>query len=102
MADLLKPYIGKSGYHLSSSAMFVQAVDDLRLLVSLDIVLLFTKVPLEPLLKLLNSLFPLEVVKLFEFHLLYVFNGQVFEQTEGAVMGSLLFPMVADFFNRGF
>lgn len=72
LAGLLKPFGGKGEFHGVNSAAFVESLDSLRLtsgdlLVSLDIVSLFPKVPLGPTFRLLGPLFLPEVANLFCF-----------------------------------
>lgn len=69
------------------------------LLVSLDVVTLFTWVQLEATLELLEPLFPFATVKLFKFvsrSTYFSFEGQFYEQFDEVSMGSPLSPVVAD------
>lgn len=70
------------------------------LLISLDVVSLFARVPLKPISELLTPLFPEATVKLFEYILqstYFTYNGCFYEQVEGVAMGSPLSSVIADF-----
>lgn len=89
--------------------MFVEALDSIilpsgDLLVSLDVVSLFTRVPLETMLSLLEPLFPTEVVDLFRFVIssAYFVVGGKYEQVEWVAMGSPLSPIIVDFYMEAF
>lgn len=66
---------------------------------------LFTRVPLEETLLLLEPLFPPPVVELFKFALrstYFLFNGKFFEPVDGVAMGPPLSPVVANFYMEAF
>lgn len=59
LASLLKLFLGKTDFHVKNSATLAQSLDEVQissedLLFSLDVVFLFTRVPLEPTLALLE------------------------------------------------
>lgn len=65
----------------------------MNMLVSLDIVALFTSVPLEVTLELLMLYFPAATVKIFEFMLKFTYfsyRGDFYEKGEGVAIGSPL------------
>lgn len=72
------------------------------LLVNLDIVFHFTRVPLKPILELLESCFVGLVVALFQYVLRTTYflyqEDKFYEQCEGVSMGSPLSPIIADFY----
>lgn len=68
----------ETDYHLTNSAMFVELLQSLKLspsdvLVSLNVVYLFTKVPLDPTLRLQETLFPSVEMELFKFVLCSIY-----------------------------
>jgi hypothetical protein len=69
-------------------------------MVSFDIVLLFTKVPIRKAMDLLGCHFKEDVLGLF-CHVLttsyFIFNGQFYGQTDGVAMGSPLSPAIENF-----
>jgi hypothetical protein len=74
-------------------------------MVSFDVVLLFTNVPIEDSLKLLGLHFEDDVLALFQHTLTsmyFCFDGQYYEQTDGVAMGSPLSPVIANFFMEDF
>jgi len=74
-------------------------------MVSLDVVFLFTEVPIVDSLELLSHHFEDDVLALF-IHVLtstyFCFNGQFYEQTDGVAMGSPLSLVTANFFMEDF
>jgi hypothetical protein len=85
---------------------FIDTIHTLRagprdILVSFDVVSLFTMVPTEEALRLLSRHFDEAILRLFR-HVLtssfFSFNGQFYEQTEGVAMGSPLSPAIANYF----
>jgi hypothetical protein len=89
---------------------FINTITSLRagpedILVSFDVVSLFTMVPNVEALRLLSRHFDKGILRLFR-HVLtssfFRFNGQFYEQTNGVAMGSPLSPLIADFFMENF
>lgn len=71
LASLLKPFVSKTKAYANNSASFMVDIDLLVLsptyiMVILDLVYLFSSVPVEPTLELLNQLFADPVVDLFK------------------------------------
>jgi hypothetical protein len=70
-------------------------------MVSLDIVSLFTKVPIRETMDLLRCHFEEDVLGLFR-HVLttsyFTFNGQFYGQTDGVAMDSPLPPVIPNFY----
>ena len=116
LAKILKPLVGKSPHHINSIQDFVEQVKHITLvpgecLSSYDVSALFTSVPIDPVLKVIKDLLVKDstlkdrtnmcvedIVLLLEFclkHTYFSFQGQFFEQVEGAAMGSPVSPIVA-------
>ncbi|GJQ72309.1 hypothetical protein Trydic_g3398 [Trypoxylus dichotomus] len=75
------------------------------ILVSFDVVSLFTKVPLIDTLRYIAALFPLDITQLFKHCLTtsyFVWDGSFYEKTDGITMGSPLSPVVANLFMERF
>lgn len=90
--------MGKCPHHIRNSLDFVKRLDSFRLdesdiMVSFDVVSLFTRVPLRESLELISQKFDEKTTELFR-HVLtstyFLFNGEYYEQTEGVAMGSTL------------
>jgi hypothetical protein len=75
------------------------------MMVSFDVVSLFTNVPIEDSIQLLSKHFEQSTLALFK-HVLtstyFSFDGQFYEQTDGVAMGSPLSPVIANFFMEDF
>lgn len=71
------------------------------LLVSFDVTSLFTWILLEAALELLQPLFPSTVIGILQFafrFIYFLYDGWYYEQTDGIVMGSPLYPMIANIY----
>ena len=123
LARILKPLVGLSEHHIHNTIDFVQQIKEVKLkkeesLVSYDVTALFTSVPIPPVLKIIEekleedkdlprrtNMNTRHIIKLLEFCLrstYFVFQGQHFEQVEGAAMGSPLSPIVANIYMEHF
>jgi hypothetical protein len=75
------------------------------MLVSFDVVSMFTKVPVKETMDLLGHHFEENTLALF-LHVLstsyFTFNGEFYRQTDGVAMGSPLSPVIANFFMEDF
>ena len=117
LVKILKPLVGKSPHHINSTQDFVEQVKHItqvpgECLSSYDVSALFTSVPIDPALKIIKDLSvkdPIlkdrtvigidDIILLLEFCLkntYFSFQGQFFEQVEGAAMGSPVSPIVAN------
>ncbi|XP_049792346.1 uncharacterized protein LOC126199468 [Schistocerca nitens] len=104
------PHVGKTDTYIKRSGHFIDKLKKLKLapndiLVSFDVVSLFTKVPLSDALEHIGSMFPQDIKKLFHACLTtsyFTWNGDFYEQLEGVAMGSPLSPVVANFFMEQF
>ena len=119
LAKILKPLVGTSPHQINSTQDFVEQVRHINLvpgecLSSYDVSALFTSVPIDPALKIIKNLLLKDptlkhrtvmgiddIILLLEFCLkntYFSFQGQFFEQVEGAAMGSLVSPIVANLY----
>ena len=118
LAKILKPLVGKSPHHITSTQDFVEQAKQIKLepgecLSSYDVSALFTSVPIDPALNIIKDLFDkdttlkernvMEVsdIILLEFRLkntYFSFQDQFYEQVEGAAMGSPVSPIVANLY----
>jgi hypothetical protein len=96
LAGLLGQLTGNSPHHVQDSGQFIQILDTIKLqpgdlMVSFDIVSLFTNVPINDSLKLLSQHFQNDLLALFK-HVLtsayFSFDNEYYEQTDGVAMGS--------------
>ena len=119
LAKILKPLVGKSPHHINSTQDFVEQVIHITLapgecLSSYDVSALFTSVPVDPALNIIKDLLVKDhtlkertvmevsdIILLLEFCLentYFSFQDQFYEQVEGAAMGSLVSPIVANLY----
>lgn len=98
LAGILRPHLDHTEAFVKYSATLAQTLHVVvltpqDLLVSLDVVSLFTQVPLQPTTEVLSGLFSEMIVKLFKYVLwstYFTYNGQLYEQMDGVAMGSPL------------
>ena len=119
LAKILKPLVGKSPHHINSTQDFVEQAKHFKLeagecLSSYDVSALFTSVPIDPALNIIKDLSVKDntlkertvmevedIILLLEFCLkntYFSFQGQFYEQVEGAAMGSPVSPIVANLY----
>ena len=119
LAKILKPLVGKSPHHITSTQDFVEQARHIKLepgecLSSYDVSVLFTSVPIDPALNIIKDLLDKDttlkertvmevgdIILLLEFCLkntYFSFQGQFCEQVEGAAMGSPVSPIVANLY----
>ena len=112
LAKILKPLVGKSPHHITSTQDFVEQAKHIKLepgecLSSYDVSALFTSVPIDPALNIIkdlldkdNTLKERTVMEVGDIILLleFSFQGQFYEQVEGAAMGSPVSPIVANLY----
>ena len=119
LAKILKPLVGKSPHHINSTQDFVEQAGQFKLepgecLSSYDVSALFTSVPIDPALNIIKDLLDKDttlkertvmevgdIILLLEFCLkntYFSFQGQFYEQVEGAAMGSPVSPIVANLY----
>ena len=110
LSHLLQPHIGKTSSYIRDSAHFIEKINQLKiddndLLVSFDVVSLFTKVPINDTLQHIEQLFSPDITSLYRQCLstsYFQWNKEFYEQTDGVAMGSPLSPVVANFFMEKF
>ena len=119
LAKILKPLVGKSPHHINSIQDFVEQVKHTTLapskcLSSYAVSALFTSVPVDPALIIIKDLLEKDhtlkertvlavsdIILLLEFCLkntYFSFQGQFYEQAEGAAMGSPVSHIVANLY----
>ena len=123
LAKILKHLVGMSAHHVHNTRDFVQQIKDVRLkqgecIISYDVTALFTSVPINPVLKIIKHRLANDhelhkrttmsvtcIINLLEFCLnstSFLYQGQFYQQIEGAAMGSPLSPIVANIFMEKF
>ncbi|XP_046382277.1 uncharacterized protein LOC124153222 [Ischnura elegans] len=114
VANTLQKYVGNTSSHVKNLAHFVEIIRDLTIekediIVSLDVVSLFTNVPIadsvDIVKKLTSSGIPKDFPKLVEHCLkntFFLWNSCFYEQTDGAAMGSPQSPVMANLFMEDF
>jgi hypothetical protein len=106
LTGLLSPFVRQTAHHIKNSEAFIQKLNTINLqetdiLVSFDIFLLFTKVPLEDTLQMLSQHFHNQAVSLFRQVLTttyILYDGAFYDQTDGVAMGSPLAPVIANYY----
>ena len=114
LGKILKPLVGKSPHHINSTQGFVEQAKHFKLepgqcLSSYDVSALFTSVPIDPAFNIIKDLFDKDttlkertvmgvgdIILLLEFCLknnYFSFQGQFYEQVEGAAMAPQLAPL---------
>jgi len=110
LAGILSQLTGNSAHHVKNSLLFIQILECLRvqpedLMVSFNMLSLFTNFPTVDSLELLSHHFEDYVQALFQ-HVLtskyLCFDGQFYEQTGGIAMGSPLSTVIPNFFMENF
>ena len=123
LARILKPLVGTSIHHVHNTRHFIEQIKDVRLkdgesIMSYDVTSLFTSVPIKPTLEIIQqrltedpdlhnrtSMNIQQIINLLEFCLnstSFMFQGQFYQQMEGAAMGSPLSPIIANIFMEHF
>jgi hypothetical protein len=109
LAGLLGSQLGQLQHHVKNSKEFVHTLDTLcispeDILLSFNIISLFTRAPLKDALNLLIRRFNEDMI-LFHHVLtssIFCFNGQFHEQISGVAMGLPLSPVIANFYMEAF
>ena len=115
--------VGNSIHHVNNSQEFAEETRNIKLergecLTSFDVTAPYTSIPVTDALEVIKrrleqdtglprrTTWPSEnILKLLEFCLVntyFLFNGQFFEQTKGAAMGSPVSPFVANIYMEAF
>ncbi len=119
LADLLQPLFGLTIHHCKNSKDFVDSMNGIQLeddevLVSFDVVSLFTNTPIQETLDIVKErlqndktlkertlLDVDDIIELLKFVLnttYFSFRGQIYQQKFGAAMGSPVSPIIANIF----
>ena len=119
LGKIIKPLVGKSPHHITSTQDFVEQAKCIKLepgecLSSYDVSAMFTSVPIDPALNIIKDLLDKDntlkertvmevgdIILLLEFCLkntYFSFQGQFYEQVEGAAMGSPVSLIVASLY----
>ena len=123
LSKILKPLVGRSIHHVKNNQEFIQSlqdstVDEEDCMMSFDVKSLFTSIPIQPTLTIIKKLLEEDTslhqrtsmaVKhinwLLEFCLTntyFSFQGKLYEQKDGAAMGSPISPIAANIFMEDF
>ena len=123
LAKILKPLVGLSSHHVHNTKDFIDHIKEVRMrpgesFISYNVTSLFTSVPIQPVLNIIHQRLTTDqnlknrtsmtinhIINLLEFCLnstSFVFQGQYYQQMEGAAMGSPLSPIVANIFMEQF
>ena len=123
LARILKPLVGTSSHHVQNTRDFIDQIKEVRLkdgesIISYDVTSLFTSVPIKPTLDIIQqrltkdqdlhkrtNMTIQQITSLLEFCLKstsFMFQGQYYQQMEGAAMGSPLSPIIVNIFMEHF
>ena len=106
LATLLQTHIGQTSSYIKVSGHFISKISTLKRdprdrLISFDVVSLFTKVPINDTVTLIQQIFPEDIKTLFQHCLMtsyFQWYNEFYEQTDGVAMGSPLSPVIANFY----
>ena len=117
LSKVLKPLVGKSPHHIQGTGDFVSRAKGLTLLLgecltSYDVTSLFTSVPIDPALNIINDLWEndeklndrtvlsiqniIELLGFCLYNTYFSFQNKFYEQVEGVAMGSPINPIVSN------
>ena len=123
LANILSPLTGKSEFTVTNSAHFVSTISsetirDNEIMVSFDVESLFTNVPIDaavqaalqrlendPSLADRTTLTPAQIADLLTFVMrstYFQYNGSIYEQKDGAAMGSPVSAVIANLYMESF
>jgi len=110
LASKLRPLVGLIESFVKDSSSFVKEIKGIKLdpgdmLVSFDVVSLYTYIPIKEAIDVINHLTDPDTACLVEICLtstFFSFEGEFFEQRCGVAMGSPLSPVVANIFMEDF
>ena len=123
LARILKPLVGMSTHHLQNTKDFIQQLKEVKLqqdetIISYDVKALFTSVPIQPVLNIIKnklendqqlqqrtSMSVSQITSLLEYCLrstYFAFQGEYYEELEGAAMVSPLSPIIANIYMEEF
>ncbi|XP_054715271.1 uncharacterized protein LOC129224748 [Uloborus diversus] len=110
LASLLKPHVGATESFVRDSSHFIEklktySLQSTDILVSFDVVSLFTRVPIKEAMEKVREIFSPDIADLFQ-HVLtttyFQWNNDIYEQIDGVAMGSPLSPVIANFYMEKF
>ena len=122
LAKILKPLIGKSPHHVYNNKDFLESIKDIKeeedeCIMTYDVSELFTSIPIDTTINIIKkqqeddkdlhsrtNMTIKHICCLLEFCLkntYFKFNGEFYEQKEGAAVGSPISPIVANLFMGG-
>ena len=123
LSRILKPLVGRSRHHIQNNQDFLEDLKGIKLhpdevMMSFDVKALFTSVPIEPALVIIEKLLKedqnlqsrttmsiqhiMDLLGLCLRGTYFTFNGKFYEQVEGAAMGSPISPIVANLYMEDF
>jgi hypothetical protein len=111
-AKLIQPIPEKAKSYVKNSTHFIELIHEITIepediLVSFDVVSLYTKVPVQEALDILaeKKVISEDILKLVKhcmFSTYFIYEGQFYKQKSGAPMGSPLSPVIANIFMEKF
>ena len=123
LARILKPLVGRTIHHVNNTKEFVHEINNTKLeegecITSYDVSALFTSIPVASAINIIKNRLKQDtelpnrtimsannIIDLLGFCLLntyFLFQGQFFEKTNGAAMGSPVSPTVANLYMEAF
>ena len=123
LSRILKPLVGISTHHVRNNQDFIHSIEEIivepeECMMSFDVKALFTSIPIQPTLKIIKKLLEEDtslhqrttmavkhIYCLLEFCLTnayFSFQNKLYEQKEGAAMGSPISSIVANIFMEDF
>ena len=123
LSRILNPLVGRSRHHIQNNQDFLEDLKGIQLkpdevVMSFDVKALFTSVPIEPALVIIEKLLKedqnlqsrtnmsiqhiMDLLGLCLRGTYFTFNGKFYEQVEGAAMGSPISPIVANLYMEDF
>ena len=123
LSRILKPLVGRSTHQVKNNQVFIHSIEEITVepeecMMSFDVKALFTSIPIQPTLKIIKKLMeedtclhqrttmPVKhIYCLLEFCLTntyFSFQDKLYEEKEGAAMGSPISPIVANIFMEDF
>ena len=123
VARILKPLTGNTIHHVNNSKEFAHDMKKTRLekgecIISYDASAVFTSIPVTSAIQIIKNNLEqvtelhkrtamaanniLELLEFCLFNTYFLFQGQFYEQTKGAAMGSLVSPIVANLYMKSF
>ncbi|XP_072392054.1 uncharacterized protein [Diabrotica undecimpunctata] len=108
LAEKLQPYAEEADSYVKNAGHFIERIKDVtlgpgHLLVSFDVVSLFTNVPINESLEIISRKYPvpqdtLNLTRHCLNNTYFIYGDQRYKQVEGAPMGSPLSPVIANLF----